>query len=277
MRGKIVILSIIALIASLILLSQFPNISNDTSKETYILYGGKTVHEIIGLEDNDLSLKLQDKFEKGKIDEINFERAKSESIKYVLDPFSEKNTVMSLTLHPGDVVNNGHRVEFTYNDLQGPGDEYIYAYKFLIDRNYIESDEWQGIMQFHDQPDFLKGETWETYGNKGSKLYPPLMMNYSNGKVNIVHNNKSIQGEPLVEKNVIKDFWNTVVIHYRNGYDDGFVEIYLNGENITNGSVRGQTIYNDVANYIKIGLYRDPLISTTNTIYIDDFSVYKVK
>lgn len=247
-----------------------------TPKVNHALYNGITAFNILDMKPYHVDLVLNENFENGKNEKINFERDNNKSISYVMDPFSEKNTVLKLTLHPGDTVNNGHRVEITNNNEQSPGDEFIYAYKFLLDRNYNESDLWQGIMQFHDQPDFSNGETWESYGKINTKLYPPIMMNYSNGQVHIVKNDKDIQGEPLVSAPIVKDAWNTVVIHIKNGYEDGFFNLFLNGENITKGVISGQTIYNDEGNYIKIGLYRDPSITTSDTIYIDDFSVYKV-
>ena len=60
--------------------------------------------------------------------------------------------------------------------------------------------------------------------------------------------------------------------------DDGFMEVWKNGEPVTpyNGidnKFYRPTVYNIVGNYFKIGLYRDTTHTSTNTVYFDEVKI----
>ncbi len=60
--------------------------------------------------------------------------------------------------------------------------------------------------------------------------------------------------------------------------EDGFIEVKINGEYATpfNGvdyKYYMPTVYNTESNFFKVGLYRDPVISDSCIVYVDDFEL----
>ncbi|HNY22521.1 MAG TPA: heparin lyase I family protein [Treponemataceae bacterium] len=148
----------------------------------------------------------------------------------------------------------------------------FYGWDFKISDEYAESDEWQIIGQFHDQPDATAGETWQNYPAHS----PPLAIKYKNGKVIIAVYSWDTNGVmDIASVGIAKGLWNTIKIktHWSTG-SDGSVEVWLNGLKMQ--AADGQSVYtgrncfNKACNYLKIGLYRDTSITTKGIVYFDN-------
>lgn len=147
-----------------------------------------------------------------------------------------------------------------------------YGWDFKIGADYIESDDWQIIGQFHDQPDTAIGETWADYPTHS----PPLAIKYRQGTIIIaVYSWETNSVMDIATLNVEKDAWNTLALNvYWSVTGEGTIEAWLNGVPFTAGD--GQTVYrarncfNKACNYLKIGLYRSNAIMTKGIVYFDN-------
>ena len=145
----------------------------------------------------------------------------------------------------------------------------------MIERYYAEDSKWQMFYQFHDEPDWTKGETWETY----TVRIPPHSLLYMNGTLGFYLNSIDLGKECIARCDVEKGVWIDLVLHLKWSMDyDGFVEICVNGEPVTpfNGidyKFYRPTEYNVVGNALKIGLYRDSSIESTSVVYFDEVRI----
>ena len=170
--------------------------------------------------------------------------------------------------------NNGSetaRSEIQLKSTAHEGEEIYYSWFFKIDESYTESDEWQVIGQFHDQPDPAIGETWSNYPANP----PPLSYKYSNGHFIIavysfeINSVMHIASVPITkgEWHQIKSriFWSTD--------ENGFMEFWLNGNQIEVSGITRYTAkncFNKAGNYLKIGLYRSKNIDSAGIVYFDN-------
>ena len=83
---------------------------------------------------------------------------------------------------------------------------------------------------------------------------------------------------------VTKGTWTEILFHI--GWspgDDAFVSLWVNGEPIvarindtdlvlTDGEAKafGPNMYNQAPHYLKLGIYRNPNFTSTNSVYFDD-------
>lgn len=148
-----------------------------------------------------------------------------------------------------------------------------YGWSIKIPSDYIESSEWQVIGQFHDQPDYKNGETWEKYPAHS----PPVSLTYKNGKIGLtVSIPYGLGTEVISEREITKGVWNDIILKiYWSTKSDGYIEAWINSIPMTD--ITGKTkkyncrnLYNSAGNYLKIGLYRSNNIKTKNTIYFDE-------
>jgi Polysaccharide lyase len=151
--------------------------------------------------------------------------------------------------------------------------EIYYGWSVKIPEDYIESSDWQVIGQFHDQPDFEHGETWDNYPANS----PPVSLTYKNGKigltVNIPH---GFGSEVISERLITKGQWTDLILHlYWSTSSDGYIEAWINEIPMTDhsGTITRYSftnLYNNSGNYLKIGLYRSNEITTKNIVYFDE-------
>ncbi|WP_159633972.1 heparin lyase I family protein [Erysipelothrix anatis] len=239
-----------------------------------LLLSGCSIHK----EQSDYSklidesnLVFREDFEGGNLKALSLEGTKKESFVIMSDFKDKKNHMLKVSLEQNDIVNNGNRAEFKKDLNEKSGDILLYKVDFMIDKQYPNSSLWQSIFQLHDKPDFGNGETWSSYAQ--NPVTPPFMIDYIDNHLSInfseYFNTRVI--EPVL---VEKDKWYTLAVHY-NHSKDGYVEVFLDGKTITSGKVFYPTIYNDEANYVKIGLYRDKSIEDRGVIYYDNFEIFK--
>lgn len=151
--------------------------------------------------------------------------------------------------------------------------EIYYGWSVKIPEDYIESSYWQVIGQFHDQPDFENGETWDNYPANS----PPVSMIYKNGKIGITVCIPYGNGvEVISERPIVKGQWTDVILQiYWSTSSNGYIKAWINDIPMTDNSgtitqYNFRNLYNNSGNYFKIGLYRSNDIKTRNVVYFDE-------
>ncbi len=216
-----------------------------------------------------------DGFETGDFRNWIMNTARPSSAVIVSDPVRDGNHAAKIKLAPGDISNGGNRAEIiNYNFLPYKSEVY-YAWSFMIPEDYQENNLWQMLCQFHNVPNWIIGETWDNCTDR----VPPVAMLYMNDRISLWVNSIRYNEEMIADFPATKGVWINIVWHIKWSLDDdAFVEILKDGEYITpfNGTDNKfyrENLYNKVGNYLKIGLYRDNNITSTNTIYIDEFRI----
>lgn len=100
--------------------------------------------------------------------------------------------------------------------------EIYYGWSFKIPDNYIESSDWQVIGQFHDQPDYENGETWDNYPANS----PPVSMTYKNEKIGLTVNIPYGNGTEIIsERSITKGQWTDIILRiYWTTNSNGYIE-----------------------------------------------------
>lgn len=218
-------------------------------------------------------------FETGDFEGWIVAEARENSITVCNSPVKTGNYAAKINPKPEDIVDLGPRAEISTYDFGTYKKERFYSWDYMFDSSYIDSRPWQMIMQFHDQPNYFIGQTWQTYPG----LRPPLSILYSNG---IAYFYLNIFGKPeiLVGKfNVKKGVWFNITFKCKWSMEnDGYTELYVDGNPITPFNGTDYKYYspncnNIVGNFLKIGLYRDKTITTENTVYVDNLKFGKTK
>jgi hypothetical protein len=211
------------------------------------------------------------------------------------------------TVSAESVVARGTRAELTYDDQAGPGEERWYAWRILIPTGHpdVPMDDadgepnWQLMGQWHQQPVVVDGEDWDNFTGKGES--PPLALNYLrfrqddpnfqrwrrdprllnvpgfdpdwNG-VSVFMLTYGTPPVPVAVRPVSKGTWHEVVVRVRWARDDsGLVQAWLDGVDMADGPVRGPNMWNRASHYFKFGLYRNPDIPQTVSVYYDDIRI----
>jgi hypothetical protein len=163
------------------------------------------------------------------------------------------------------------RAEIQLKGTAPEGLEIYYTWDFMIPSSYDESDDWQIIGQFHDQPDPALGQNWNNY----PKNSPPLSFQYRNG--NFIISVITFPDEKpmhLLSIPIEKDQWHTIVSRiYWSNEDDGFMEFWLDGIMLDHEGItryEAKNCYNNAGNYLNIGLYRDSSITSEGIVYFDN-------
>lgn len=233
------------------------------------------------------------------------ERKFDSDIQISTETSSEGTKSVKFTISPESYVNNGIRSELTFDQQIEDGDETTYEYSLFIpsdyqDVNSLTSDDgapnWQLMGQWHDKPDSCAGETWDSY--IGSS--PPVGI-YYNFLTNSDPAYQQLLADPQVNEIYGMDTtWNdvsvlSVVYNYKtiamhkigkgdwiklklnikwSTSENGSIEVWINDGKFTDGKVTGRNMLNKASHYFKFGLYRNPDIPFTNTLYYDDIRIY---
>ncbi len=209
------------------------------------------------------------------------------------------------TVTPDSYVNSGVRSELSFDQQIEEEDETFYEYSIFIPDNYIDVDSvkasdgtpnWQVMGQWHEQPDKCIGQTWDDISGNS----PPIALyyNYLSTTDNVYSNllkdpnfltiygldpnwnNVSTfslvyGGKTIAIAKINKGEWLRVKFHIKWSRSDvGFIQAWINNANFTNGKVSGKNMLNNASHYFKFGLYRNPTIPFTNSIYYDDLVIF---
>jgi len=82
-------------------------------------------------------------------------------------------------------------------------------------------------------------------------------------------------GKTIAMAKVNKGEWISLKYHTKwSQKSDGFIQSWVNNKNFTDGVVSGSNMLNKASHYFKFGLYRNPNIPFTNSIYYDNLVIY---
>lgn len=211
---------------------------------------------------------------------------------------NEKSCDLKFTVNKFDVINDGTRAELSrdYHDVAGT--EVWYSWRFMIPEGYqdvtLKNDEtgvlnWQIIGQWHEQAipggdyvpqsppislqyayfDLQDPEYQRLIGTKDLDNVIGYEENMTD--VSMLVLSYGLEFIPVAMTPITKGEWNDVVVHIKwSEESDGFIELMLNGASVTNGKMYGANMQNYLSHYLKIGLYRNPDIDPTNSVYFSD-------
>ncbi|KAM3571988.1 hypothetical protein VYU27_005976, partial [Nannochloropsis oceanica] len=224
-------------------------------------------------------------FEDGFAGWTSLEGARNESIVLVSTPVRAGKQAARVTVNPGEMTHHGNRAEITHNLEDAPGTVGWYAWSVLIPLSYPTDEDptrnWQIICQWHDQPDLDAGQSWDGFPphNSSIALYLLNHPNRTSLAMGVGFNlpKGTWQYGPVV---IEKGEWVDVLFHigWSTG-DDGFIHTFIEGgkergremQALTPPEgVRGRTLFYQYTDYLKLGLYREPSINYTSTLYLDE-------
>lgn len=224
---------------------------------------------------------FHESFDHAPISELfKYELADASRMEIVSEPARSGAGALRINIEPLDHVAQKNRAEIKLFPNDPAGSEGWYAWSFLVPNDYAEApreDMFQILGQWHDQPP--AGQTWRDYTTHPPVLAVKYGMRGSRRGIEIsyglVGGTKGAIGRALIQKGK----WVDLVFHVRwSQGDDGFVEVFKDGEPLTPPSkdgfkVFGANMYNATPNYLKLGIYRQDGFQTTNSVYYDELSI----
>jgi hypothetical protein len=156
----------------------------------------------------------------------------------------------------------------------GPGGEIWYGWSLFVPREFSLGRESPIVAQWHHRPSPAAGRPWRRVHAMGA---PPLTLYLISD-----HDRLALllvgRSAPRAEQRILgsgpirRESWIDLVFHIRwSMADDGFVEAWLNGQPFTPGRKRGATLYGELSNVLRLGLYRPKgSASTTDHLYLDE-------
>ena len=224
-------------------------------------------------------------FESGDLAGWGREAARDDSVQVVADPVRAGRYAAKFTLRAGETINNGNRAEIFHDNGDRAGSEVWTAWSFMIPRDFTDTEWqpklWQCLGQWHDQPDTALGETWDDFPGRS----PSIAVYYtSRNGVSAIEVWYGTYGKDEPQKVVAsapiaKGKWQDMMFHIRwSQGKDGFMEPFLNGQPLINPQgadhqARGPNMWNAASHYLKIGLYRGSLFTTTNSVLFDEVRI----
>lgn len=224
-----------------------------------------------------------------------YQLAAMERLSLAPDPLQPDNQVACLTVKPGDMVAKGARAELVWNHLDPEGSERWISWRVYLPADFPMAQSlrdgqgrpnWQIMGQWHDTP---------KEGTPAGQS-PPLSVQLAyldQSDPGYKRALKDAGSSPGFDKRWDKQpvfflsygappskaafaaatlgQWNTILIHVRwSQQDDGFVQMWINDIEVTKGKMTGRNMYNDLPNYFKLGLYRNPDLNLTQQVCYDD-------
>jgi|GEM_PF-6524671 len=230
------------------------------------------------------------------------ERSTEEAISVSSKVRAQGKYSCKFSLAPQQTVAGGNRAELTYDPNLQEGDTIWLSYSLYIPKTYTDSPlndtnglvNWQVLGQWHQQPVWSEGETWNTYSSNHES--PPIAVYYNYFDRNDPNFQRILNDVTLQSVYGFNANWNkvsTLSIGYGDStiavskiekgswirlkfnikwstQNDGYIQAWINDSEWTNGKVYGANMRNKASHYFKFGLYRNPNIPSTNTVYYDD-------
>jgi hypothetical protein len=111
----------------------------------------------------------------------------------------------------------------------------------------------------------------------GSTSSPPLALDIDTNGVIYLANNDSSGYKRTAVQSVVRNQWQRWVIHAKFSDDDavGFAEVTIDGAPVLPRTRMATMIPGESSNYLKIGIYRDPVNTATAILYYDNVSISK--
>jgi hypothetical protein len=111
----------------------------------------------------------------------------------------------------------------------------------------------------------------------GSTSSPPLALDIDTDGVIYLVNNDSSGYQRTAVQSVVRNQWQRWVIHAKFSDDEavGFAEVTVDGAPVLPRTSMATMIPGEPSNYLKIGIYRDPVNTATAILYYDNVSIRK--
>ncbi|MBI4534135.1 MAG: heparin lyase I family protein [Candidatus Melainabacteria bacterium] len=190
-----------------------------------------------------------------------------------------------LTVHPQDIAAKRNRAEINVVHGEGLNSDVWYAWSILVPRDYCDdysNQRFQIMGQFHDMPDFAKGQSW-----KGFPVHPPMIsIQYGYDKTGSgfgLFYGLDTNRKRIAKRYIQKGIWHDIVLHIRwSQGSDGFVEAGLDGSPWTPFNGRDHkyyaaNMYNAAPPMLKLGIYRDFGFTTINSVFYDELRIGPTK
>lgn len=212
-------------------------------------------------------------FESGNLSNFSLDAPQVDSILIETNTVSSGTYAVKFTIYPGDYIRNGSRSEMTILGLPFFTDcDTWYGYDLFIPTNWTDSGAFQLFGQWHTQPDYFAGESWENYPG----FSPPVALELTNGSVFVdfalVPRYKRQDPTNEIEFGV----WNTFRFHVHWSFDNsGYAEGWINGVKWFD-PIYGRNQLNEAGNYFKFGIYRGADATVTNFCYYDNVWISNV-
>jgi MYXO-CTERM domain-containing protein len=157
---------------------------------------------------------------------------------------------LDVTVHPGDIVNNGNRAEVDYTaDKPAEGDDRYYHWQTMFPSDYQSASDWQIFTQ------------WHQYNTGGS---PPLAIMTWGNEVKL-GNNEDVYfwTTPLPLGS-----WHDFIIHvtWSSSASVGGVEVWYDGQHVL-PFTPAATLFPGDSVYLKQGMYRSQTVDYDQTLY----------
>lgn len=206
-------------------------------------------------------------------------------LEVVPEPVRLGPSAAKLTVHPQDISAKRNRAEINLVHGAGLNSELWYAWSILVPKNYYDdylNQRFQIMGQFHDMPEFAKGESWRNF-----PAHPPMIsIQYgydgAGSGFGLFYGLNSKRAR-IAKRYIQKGIWHDVTFHVRwSQAKDGFVEAWLDGKPWTPFNGRdykfyGANMYNAAPPMLKLGIYRDFGFSTTNSVFYDELRIGPTK
>ena len=236
------------------------------------------------------------------------ERAVDEDIVRSTEYVRSGRYSIQFTVGPDSYVARGNRAELMYDSGAGPGGAETYSWSMLVPVDFEDvmrlkdaqgRPNWQVVAQWHHQPVFSEGESWDDFSFKGYSV--PLSLNYHyfnqgdpglRGVAEVLESNDvegfnpdwdeqpalilylGVPPVPVAMVPIEKGEWIDLQIDIRwSDTENGGVRARVNDKPFTDGWVSGRTMLNEASHYFKFGLYRNPSILFTNSLFFDDIRI----
>ncbi|HYV66701.1 MAG TPA: polysaccharide lyase [Myxococcales bacterium] len=178
----------------------------------------------------------------------------------VKSPLRQGSYALRVELRSGDVASNGNRNELVRTVPETEGMDRYYAWSTMFDASYPIANTWQVFTQWHHS------------GCCGS---PPLEFDVDGQTLSLSRNPPDNTGTVAIWSTpLVRGVWHDFVLHviWSSSADKGFIELWYDGQKVIEGK-SVQTLFPNMVNYLKQGLYRDSSIAATGVVYHDGMTM----
>jgi hypothetical protein len=177
------------------------------------------------------------------------------------------------------------RAEIAHTHKATMGDQYFYRFSMYLPtvgfpQNNNDGTTFTIITQWHGSPDFGLGETWRVPNlalriHEDGKLGAMLCVNAAQVNDNTTSTKINFHDENGNNFDIPKGQWVTFEVSVKWTHTAaGYLDIWMDGNHII--QYTGPTSYNDAQGpYLKMGIYRTPWITETETIYFDNLQILR--
>ncbi len=214
-------------------------------------------------------------FERGDLAGWAGDLARPGSAVVVSHPVRGGRYAVRIELAPGDRGASKERAELKVGDKEiervrgGVGGEIWYGWSLFVPRDFALGRESPIVAQWHHRPAPDAARPWKrTHATGAPPLLLYLISDHDRLALLLVGRSAPRAAQRILGTQPIRqEAWIDLVFHIRwSTGGDGLVQAWIDGKPFTDGPMRGATLYGDLSNVLRFGLYR-PKGSATTTVY----------